>query len=191
MCFEIAFLPFRVWNRLLVCLAGTYNDSDLVSWLGFLCQAHTWDKLALILTTIWALWWSRNMYYHEGPVWTSIESVSFIQSYMGGLSMLAVPGTVSAVLRTARWHPPTAPIRGSHSSCSGVVVQDAQRHVLGACTRMHATIVCHCFIEQNRVAHQLAPLGFRWTSDHFWVEEILFSVEGAVVADGRSSAPLP
>ncbi|KAK5833135.1 hypothetical protein PVK06_016947 [Gossypium arboreum] len=98
--------------------------------------------------------------------------------------------------------------RGSHSSCSGVVVQDAQRHVLGACTRMHGQVLSAFAAEalallsvlefardlglaQNRVAHQLAALGFRWTSDRFWVEEILFSVEGAVVADGRSSAPLP
>ncbi|MBA0753022.1 hypothetical protein Gogos_021977 [Gossypium gossypioides] len=129
--------PFAIsiWNQLLVSWDGTYNDSDLVSWLGFLCQAHTWDKLALILTTIWALWWSHDRYYHKGLGSTSIELVFFIRSYMGGLSVLVMPGTVPRVLRTARWHPPTAPLvkanfdasyrGGSHSSCLGMVVLSA------------------------------------------------------------------
>ncbi|MBA0615306.1 hypothetical protein Godav_015460, partial [Gossypium davidsonii] len=129
--------PFAisVWNQLLVSWDGTYNDSNLVSWLGFLCQAHTWDKLAFILTTIWALWWSYDRYYHESLGSTSINLVCFIRSYMGGLSVLAMPGTIPRVLRTTCWHPPSAPLvkanfdaayrRGSHSSCSGMVVSSA------------------------------------------------------------------
>ncbi|MBA0602966.1 hypothetical protein Gorai_003126, partial [Gossypium raimondii] len=97
-------------------LVGTYNDLDLLSWLGFLCQPLTWVKLALILTTIWALWWSRNR-------------------------------VVLGILRTARWHRLTTPLvkanfdtayrEGSHSSCSRLVVQNAQGLVFGACTRIH------------------------------------------------------
>ncbi|KAK5803475.1 hypothetical protein PVK06_031122 [Gossypium arboreum] len=80
--------PFAisVWNQLLVSWTGTYNDSDL------------------------ALWWSYDKYYHEGFGWASIELVSFIRSYMGGLSVLAMPGTIPGVLRTARWHASTAPL---------------------------------------------------------------------------------
>ncbi|MBA0575609.1 hypothetical protein Golob_023911 [Gossypium lobatum] len=101
--------PFAisVWNQLLISWDGTYNDSDLVSW-----------------------------YYHESLGSTSIKFVSFIRSYMGGLSVLTMPRTVPRVLRTTRWHPPSAPLvkanfdatyrRGSHSSCSGMVVRDAQ-----------------------------------------------------------------
>ncbi|MBA0816542.1 hypothetical protein Gohar_001193 [Gossypium harknessii] len=34
-------------------------------------------------------------------------------------------------------------------------------------------------------------LGFRWTSDRFWVEEVLFQVESAMAADKGSNAHLP
>ncbi|MBA0767451.1 hypothetical protein Gotri_016332 [Gossypium trilobum] len=78
---------------------------------------------------------SGYRYYHESLGSTSIKLVSFIRSYMGGLSVLAMPGTVPRVLRTACWHPPSAPLvkanfdaayrRGSHSSCSGMVVSSA------------------------------------------------------------------
>ncbi|MBA0770157.1 hypothetical protein Gotri_018828, partial [Gossypium trilobum] len=42
--------------------------------------------------------------------------------------------------------------------------------------------VRHCFWEQNLVAHLLAALGFRWEEDQFWMEEVPFQVELAVVA---------
>ncbi|MBA0876098.1 hypothetical protein Goshw_024645 [Gossypium schwendimanii] len=42
--------------------------------------------------------------------------------------------------------------------------------------------VRHCFWEQNLVAHLLAALGFQWEEDQFWMEEVPFQVELAVVA---------
>ncbi|MBA0803117.1 hypothetical protein Gohar_013365, partial [Gossypium harknessii] len=42
--------------------------------------------------------------------------------------------------------------------------------------------VHHCFWEQNLVAHLLAALGFQWEEDQFWMEEVPFQVELAVVA---------
>ncbi|MBA0650331.1 hypothetical protein Goklo_017761 [Gossypium klotzschianum] len=37
----------------------------------------------------------------------SLELVSFIRSYMGGLSVLAIPREILGFLRIARWHPLT------------------------------------------------------------------------------------
>ncbi|PPD92924.1 hypothetical protein GOBAR_DD10130 [Gossypium barbadense] len=177
--------PFAisVWNQLLVSWDGTYNNSDLVSWLGFLCQAHTWDKLAFILTTIWALWWSYDRYYHESLGSTSIKLVSFIRSYMGGLSVLAMPGTVPRVLRTAHWHPPSAPLVSSAFAAEALALLSALEFA--------QDLVCHCFREHNRVAYQPAALGFRWTSDRFWVEEVPFQVESAMATDKGLNTSLP
>lgn len=61
--------------------------------------------------------------------------------------MLAVPRVVLGILCTAGWHRPTTPLvkanfdtayrEGSHSSCSGLVVQNAQGLVFAACTRIY------------------------------------------------------
>ncbi|MBA0829722.1 hypothetical protein Goarm_014305 [Gossypium armourianum] len=139
----------------------------------------------------------------------SLELVSFIRSYMGGLSVLAVPRAVLGFLRTACWHPLTtllvkanfdAAYRGrSHSSCSGVVVRDVQGQVLGACTRIHGQVSLAFTVEALAI---LLVLEFTWDlslsrvvfegdSLHVICKLNSTQVESTMATDEGSNAHLP
>ncbi|XP_016700063.1 uncharacterized protein [Gossypium hirsutum] len=104
--------PFAasVWDCLLISWPVTYNDSDFVSWLGFLCKVDSDGGTELVLTTIWALWLARNRQYHESLSSTPPKLVSFIRSYLSGRSALDAHVADSVGSRTVHWQPAGAPL---------------------------------------------------------------------------------
>ncbi|KAK5793660.1 hypothetical protein PVK06_034812 [Gossypium arboreum] len=98
------------WDCLLISWPMIYNDSEFVSWLGFLCKVDSDGGTKLILTTIWAFWLARNRQYHEDLSYTPPKLVSFIRSYLSGRSVLDAHVADSVGSRTVRWQPAGAPL---------------------------------------------------------------------------------
>ncbi|MBA0855083.1 hypothetical protein Goshw_008938 [Gossypium schwendimanii] len=97
-------------NRILSIPVSHFARDDMVSWLGFLCNAFSGGGAEFVLITIWALWLERNCEYHESLSYIPLELLSFICSYLGGLSALGMPVVGSLGSCTIRWLPLAAPL---------------------------------------------------------------------------------
>ncbi|MBA0615118.1 hypothetical protein Godav_015303 [Gossypium davidsonii] len=142
----------------------------------------------------------------------SLELVSFIRSYMGGLSVLAIPREILGFLRIARWHPLTtllvkanfdAAYRGrSHQSCSGVVVSLAFTvEALAVLLVLEFTwdLGLSRVVFEGDSLHVIRKLNSTQVGgSEIWalikegrVEEVLVQVESTMAADEGSNAHLP
>ncbi|KAL4303296.1 hypothetical protein GQ457_10G012460 [Hibiscus cannabinus] len=71
----------NLWNRLGVFWPTSVGAFDFAKWLSWLFDSNTMIKCSDIIIALWALWYSRNLLYHEGKAQTVAEVFIFIQSY--------------------------------------------------------------------------------------------------------------
>lgn len=59
-----------------------HADCEIREWLKSLFELSNLSKCTEIVVAIWAIWYSRNIYYHEGIKQSTHEIVNFILSYL-------------------------------------------------------------------------------------------------------------
>ncbi|KAL4360797.1 hypothetical protein GQ457_04G002610 [Hibiscus cannabinus] len=136
-------LASSIWSYLGYNWPIAVHHGAFKEWLSWLFTTTPITKYVEILVTLYAIWYARNKFVHEGSRQTREEILSFIKSMTTDLQNISARLQGPSSHSLIAWSAPSPPFvkanfdakfcSVSHSSWSGVIIRDNQGHVLGAC----------------------------------------------------------
>ncbi|KAL4347997.1 hypothetical protein GQ457_17G012790 [Hibiscus cannabinus] len=145
--FRDCFFAMNLWTRLGVSWPTSVGAFDFAEWLSWLFDSNTMIRCSDIIIALWALWYSRNLLYHEGKAQTVAEIFIFIRSYRNEIKCIqerlpcSLPGDripwKAPPLNVAKVNFDASFSSSEQRSCSGVVIRNDQGMLLGSCFTSH------------------------------------------------------
>ncbi|KAK8552337.1 hypothetical protein V6N12_040937 [Hibiscus sabdariffa] len=131
------------------------------------------NRLALLVITLWSLWYARNKKVHEANSQTSEQICAFIVSYYRELEFIAPKLQLISSTQNSLWQAPDLPLVKENfdasfssvdkASWSGVVVRNSIGEIMGACRRFSPFVASAFMAEAYAALHAidlLIDLGF-------------------------------
>ncbi|KAK8500642.1 hypothetical protein V6N12_020334 [Hibiscus sabdariffa] len=165
------------------------------------------NRLALLVITLWSLWYARNKKVYEANLQTPEQICAFIVSYYRELEFIAPKLQLISSTQNSLWQAPDLPLIKANfdasfssvdrASWSGVVASSPDLSELSAVifeVQVKAKSLRNCSFNftpcaSNQVAHIIAKDFFLNSGDRFWVEEIPSSALRAAAFDCRNLRP--
>ncbi|KAL4312747.1 hypothetical protein GQ457_01G025130 [Hibiscus cannabinus] len=145
--FRDCFFAMNLWTRLGVSWPTSVGAFDFAESLSWLFDSNMMIKCSDIIIALWALWYSRNLLYHEGKAQTVAEIFIFIRSYRNEIKCIqerlpcSLPGDripwKAPPLNVAKVNFDASLSSSEQRSCSGVVIRNDQGMLLGSCFTSH------------------------------------------------------
>ncbi|KAL4354038.1 hypothetical protein GQ457_06G007780 [Hibiscus cannabinus] len=136
-------LASSIWSYLGYNWPIAVHHGGFKEWLSWLLTNTPNTKHVEISVTLYAIWYARNKFVHEGSRQTREEILTFIQSMTTDLQNISARLQGPSLPSPIAWSAPSPPFvkanfdakfcSVSHSSWSAVIIRDNQGHVLGAC----------------------------------------------------------
>jgi hypothetical protein len=73
-------------------------------WLFSLSKSLNQEQFVQMLVTLWAIWWARRKYIHEGEQQPPLSTHLFIQRYLDELKIVHTPSMISWVVQGLSLH---------------------------------------------------------------------------------------